>query len=59
MRKIAFSSKAPQQDPVELPRRGEVRAERLLDDDAGALRVQPALPSCSTTVPNSAGGMAR
>jgi hypothetical protein len=26
-----------EQDPVELPRRGEIVAERLLDDDAGAV----------------------
>ena len=47
-----------QQDAVEGLRRGEVRAERLFDDDASAA-AQPDLPSCSTTTPNSTGGMAR
>ena len=47
-----------EQDPVEFLRRGEVAAERLFDDDAAPL-VQPALASCSTTSPNSTGGMAR
>ena len=37
MRKIAVSSKVAEQDPVELLRRGQVSAERLFDDDAGAL----------------------
>ena len=47
-----------EQDPVELARRGEVLAERLLDDDAGAV-AQPDCASCSTTGPNSGGGIAR
>ena len=36
MRKIAVSGKL-REDPVQRARRGEVAAERLLDDDAGAL----------------------
>ena len=38
MRKIDDSGNAEREDPVQLPRRGEVGAERLLDDDAGILR---------------------
>ena len=34
MRKIAVSSKAAEQDPIEVPRRSQVVAERLFDDDA-------------------------
>ena len=37
MRKMSRSSNVREQDPVQLARRGEVAAERLLDDDAGAL----------------------
>ena len=37
MRKIADSSKAASRIAVELLRRGEVAAERLFDDDAGAV----------------------
>ena len=59
MRKIVGLVEGAEQDPVERLRRGEVAAERLLDDDARARRRSPTCASCSTTVPNSAGGMAR
>ena len=58
MRKIAASSKAPSRIALSLLRRRQVVAERLLDDDAGAV-AQPDLASCSTTSPNSTGGIAR
>ena len=48
-----------EQDRVQRARRGEVAAERLLDDDARARRCSPRCASCSTTVPNRTGGMAR
>ena len=37
MRKIAFSLKVPEQNPVEVLRRGEVPAEWLFDDNASAI----------------------
>ena len=43
MRKMRVSSNVPQQDRVERLRRGEVVAERLLDDDARARRCSPTL----------------
>ena len=46
------------QDPVELLRRRQVVSERLFDDDASAFG-RPDFARCSTTGPNSGGGMAR
>ncbi len=48
------------QNAVQLLRRRQVVAERLLHDDAGApSAAQPDLASCSTTVSNRSGGIAR
>ena len=59
MRKMCDSSKLSSRIRFSALRRGEVVAERLLDDDARALACSPTVASCSTTGPNSAGGIAR
>ena len=48
----------PEQDPVQLLRRGQV-APNGFSTMTRAPLVQPAFASCSTTSPNSTGGMAR
>ena len=48
-----------EQDAVELLRRGEVVAEGLLDDDAGAVRRSPTCQAARRPSSNSTGGMAR
>ena len=48
-----------EQDLVELPGRGQVAAERFFDDDPGVAGATGVATSCSTTMPNAAGGMAR
>ena len=56
--KDVFLIEPTQQDIVEAPGRVEIAAERLFDYDAGPL-AQPDFTSCSTTDPNSTGGIAR
>ena len=49
-----------EQDGIECLGRGQVAAERFFNDDPRIVpRVQSDWDSCSTTVPNAAGGMAR
>ena len=60
MRKISSSVKCSLEHRVQLARRLEVVAERLLDDQARpALRRSRRLPSASTIVENATGGTAR
>ena len=59
MRKIALSGKTLVQRRVQRARRGEVAAERLLDDHPRVARCRPACASRSTTVGNMLGGIAR
>ena len=50
--------RSPSRIRFKLLRGGEIVSERLFDDDARAIGAA-GLASCSTTVPNRTGGMAR
>jgi hypothetical protein len=58
IRKDVGLDERAEQDPIQVARRGEVLPEGLLDDDAAPCRA-PDGASCSTTGPNSGGGIAR
>ena len=55
---VALDERA-EQDPIQVARRGEVLAEGLLDDDAGALSRTPIAPVARRRVRRAAGGIAR
>ena len=59
MRKIADFREHLVQRAVQRLRRGEVAAERLLDDDARVRRRSPTCARPCTTVANMLGGIAR
>ena len=48
-----------EQGAVERLRREEIVTERFFNDDASAVACIQLWPSCSTTIPNNPGGMAR
>ena len=59
MRKIALFGEAPRAACVQRARRREVAAERLLDDDARALAVQPRAGQALDHRREQRGGIAR
>ena len=59
MRKMLSSGKTSCRVAFSVARRREVAAERLLDDDPRVLRRSRRRASCSTTVGNMLGGIAR